>query len=116
MANLVRILAVVVGVTLFSSGVAMAQTPAAAPTGAAVVAAPGDSKGPLYPIGRGVAAIGAGIVALGGGLGIGKLAGSALEAMGRQPEAAATIQVAMLIAAALIEGFVFFGIYVCWYT
>ena len=58
-------------------------------------------------------AIGAGLVAIGGGLGIGKLAASALEGMSRQPEIAGTIQVAMLIAAALIEGCVFYGLFIC---
>ncbi len=38
------------------------------------------------------AGIGAGIAVIGAGLGIGKLAGSALEAMGRQPEAAGPIR------------------------
>ena len=58
-------------------------------------------------------AIGAGIVCIGAGYGIGRLAGSALEGMSRQPEVAASIQTAMIIAAALIEGFTFFALYVC---
>ncbi len=58
-------------------------------------------------------AIGAGLVAIGGGYGIGRLAGSALEGMSRQPEVAGSIQTAMIIAAALIEGFTFYGLYIC---
>jgi F-type H+-transporting ATPase subunit c len=58
-------------------------------------------------------AFGAGIVAIGAGLGIGKLASSALESMARQPEVAGNIQTAMIIAAALIEGFTFFALFVC---
>jgi F-type H+-transporting ATPase subunit c len=58
-------------------------------------------------------AIGAGLVVIGAGLGIGKLAGSAVESMARQPEVAGTIQTAMIIAAALIEGFTFFALYIC---
>ena len=58
-------------------------------------------------------AIGAGLVTLGAAYGIGKIAGSAVESMARQPAAAGQIQTAMLIAAALIEGFTFFAIYVC---
>jgi F-type H+-transporting ATPase subunit c len=58
-------------------------------------------------------AIGAGLVCIGAGLGIGKLAGSAVESMARQPEVAGTIQTAMIIAAALIEGFTFFALYIC---
>jgi len=58
-------------------------------------------------------AIGAGLVCIGSAFGIGKLAGSAVESMARQPEVAGTIQVAMIIAAALIEGFTFFALFVC---
>ena len=59
------------------------------------------------------AGIGAGIAVIGAGLGIGKLAGSALEAMGRQPEEAGAIRTAMIIAAALIEGIAFFALVIC---
>ena len=59
------------------------------------------------------AGIGAGIAVIGAGLGIGKLAGSALEAMGRQPEAAGPIRTSMIIAAALIEGIAFFALVIC---
>ncbi len=57
-------------------------------------------------------AIGAGLVAVGSGLGIGKLAG-ALEGMARQPEVAGNIQTAMIIAEALIEGYTFFALVIC---
>lgn len=59
------------------------------------------------------AGIGAGIAVIGASLGIGKLAASALEAMGRQPEAAGPIRTNMIIAAALIEGISFFGLVIC---
>ncbi len=59
------------------------------------------------------AGIGAGLVALGVGLGIGRIGGSAMEAIGRQPEAAGRIQTAMLIVAALIEGLGLFAVVVC---
>lgn len=59
------------------------------------------------------AGIGAGIAVIGAGIGIGKLASSALESMGRQPEAAGPIRTAMIIAAALIEGVAFFALVVC---
>lgn len=59
------------------------------------------------------AGIGASIAVLGAGLGIGKLASAALEAMGRQPEAAGPIRTAMIIAASLIEGVAFFALVVC---
>ena len=57
-----------------------------------------------------VAAIGVGLVVLGAGLGIGKIGGSAVEGIARQPEAASKIQTAMIIAAALIEGVALFGV------
>lgn len=60
-----------------------------------------------------IAAVGAGLVTIGAGLGIGKLAASAMEGIARQPEAAAKIQTAMLIAAALIEGVALFCAIIC---
>lgn len=60
-----------------------------------------------------IAAIGAGMVTIGAGIGIGKLAASAMEGIARQPEAAPKIQVNMLIAAALIEGVALFCAVVC---
>ena len=59
------------------------------------------------------AGIGAGLVVIGGGVGIGKLASSAMDASGRQPEAAGAIRTSMIIAAALIEGMSFFGLVIC---
>ncbi len=59
-----------------------------------------------------VAAIGAGLAVLGAGLGIGKIGGSAMDAIARQPEASGKIQTAMIIAAALIEGVALFGVVV----
>ena len=59
------------------------------------------------------AGIGSGLVAIGAGIGIGKIGGSAMEAMARQPEAAGKVQTAMLIIAALIEVIALFGVVVC---
>lgn len=59
------------------------------------------------------AALGAGLVILGAGLGIGRIGGSAVESMARQPEVAGNIQTAMIISAALIEGATFFALIVC---
>jgi F-type H+-transporting ATPase subunit c len=59
------------------------------------------------------AGIGSGLVAIGAGLGIGRIGGSAMEAMARQPEAAGKVQTAMLIIAALIEVIALFGVVVC---
>lgn len=71
-------------------------------------AAAQDGSGTFIP-----GAIGAGLVAIGAGLGIGRIGGSAVESMARQPEMASGIQVAMIISAALIEGFTFYAIFVC---
>lgn len=74
-----------------------------------VLAQDGGSAAPLIPN-----AVGIGLVVIGAGLGMGKLASSALESMARQPEIAGSIQTAMIIAAALIEGLSFFAIFACW--
>jgi F-type H+-transporting ATPase subunit c len=58
------------------------------------------------------AAIGAGLAVIGAGLGIGRIGGSAMDAIARQPEAYSKIQLAMIISAALIEGVAFFAIVV----
>lgn len=58
-------------------------------------------------------AFGAGLVLIGAALGIGKIGAAAVESMARQPEVAGTIQVAMIISAALIEGVTFFALIVC---
>ena len=55
--------------------------------------------------------IGAGLIVIGAGLGIGKIGGSAMDALARQPEASGKIQTAMLIAAALIEGIGFAALF-----
>mgnify|MGYP000279667505 FL=1 len=55
--------------------------------------------------------VGAGLVVIGVGIGIGKIGGSAMEAIARQPEAYGKIQTAMLIAAALIEGIGFAALF-----
>jgi F-type H+-transporting ATPase subunit c len=59
------------------------------------------------------AGLGAGLTLIGVGLGIGRIGGLAVEGMSRQPEAAGTIQTAMIISAALIEGAGFFALLVC---
>lgn len=59
------------------------------------------------------ASIGAAIVAIGAGIGIGKIGGSAMEAIARQPEAAGDIRSNMIVIAALIEGVALFAVIVC---
>lgn len=60
-----------------------------------------------------IAALGAGIVAIGTSLGIGIIGWSAMQGISRQPEAAAKIQVSMIIAGSLIEGVALFCTVVC---
>ena len=59
------------------------------------------------------AGIGAGLAVVGPGIGIGLLAAGATQGIARQPQAAATIQTAMLIAAGLIEGAAFLALVIC---
>ncbi len=55
--------------------------------------------------------VGAGLIVIGAGLGIGRIGGSAMDAIARQPEASPKIQTAMIIAAALIEGIGFAALF-----
>ena len=59
------------------------------------------------------AAIGAGFAAVGAGIGIGKIGGSAMEAIARQPESTGDIRSNMIVIAALIEGVAFVALIVC---
>lgn len=56
---------------------------------------------------------GVGLTVIGAAYGISRLAASAYDGMSRQPEVAGNIQTAMIIAAALIEGFTFFALFIC---
>jgi F-type H+-transporting ATPase subunit c len=57
-------------------------------------------------------AIGAGLAVMGGAAGIGRIGGSAVESMARQPAAAGQISTAMIITAAMIEGATLFAVVV----
>lgn len=59
------------------------------------------------------AALGAGLAAIGAGIGIGKIGGSAMEAIARQPESVNDIRTNMIIIAALVEGVALFAVVVC---
>ncbi len=63
----------------------------------------GSGKG----IGGGLAA---GLAVVGAGLGIGRIGGSACEAIARQPEMAGPIGTNMIITAALVEGAALFAV------
>lgn len=92
---------IVVGFVLMFSPAAFAQDSAAADAAA-------TSSG-LAKMGG---AIGAGLAVIGCGLGIGRVGGSATEAMARQPEAAGQINTAMIVTAAMIEGATLFAVVV----
>jgi F-type H+-transporting ATPase subunit c len=85
----VKMIALAFALMLAAEGVASAQTPAPAP--------------PQF------GGIGIGLVIIGAGLGIGILGKGAVESMARQPEIQGNIQLAMIIAAALIEGATIIG-------
>lgn len=59
------------------------------------------------------AAIGAGLAVIGAGIGIGRIGGSAMDAIARQPEASGDIRMNMIIAAALVEGVALLAVVVC---
>lgn len=61
----------------------------------------------------GLAGLGAGVAAIGAGIGIGRIGGSALEAMARQPEMANDLRSNMIVAAALVEGVALFSVIIC---
>lgn len=56
--------------------------------------------------------ISVGIAAVGSALGLGRAVGAAMEAMGRQPEAAGKIQTGMVIGAAFIEALTLYALLV----
>jgi len=57
--------------------------------------------------------LGAGIATVGAGMGIGKIGGSAMDAIARQPEASGKIQTNMILTAAFVEGCALFAIVAC---
>ena len=57
--------------------------------------------------------IGAGVATIGEGIGIGKIGGSAVDAIARQPEAAGKIFSQMILTSAFVEGCALFAIAAC---
>lgn len=57
--------------------------------------------------------LGAGIATIGAGMGIGKIGGSAMDAIARQPEAAGKISSNMILTAAFVEGCALFAVAAC---
>lgn len=94
----VRKATVVLAVVLFG---VLAADPALAQT------SPAGGGGTSIP---GIAIIGAGLAIVGAGIGIGRIGGSMVESIARQPEAAGAMFTPMIITAAMIEGAAFFAI------
>lgn len=94
--KLAKIAALALAVLFVSQAPALAQAPAA--------------SGPL-PFSQ-LREFAVALVIIGAAWGIGGLAKGAVESMARQPEIAGTIQITMIIAAALIEGATFFALIV----
>jgi F-type H+-transporting ATPase subunit c len=97
------VLALVVCATFFAPALVLAAEPAA-PGAAAAASSINVLAG---------AAAGAGLVLIGAGYGIGRIGSAAVESMARQPEVASSIQTAMIITAAMLEGVTLFALIVC---
>ena len=72
-----------------------------------------DAAANFVPFAKLGAGIGAGLAVIGAGIGIGRIGGSALEAIARQPESTGDIRSNMIVAAALVEGVAFFAVVLC---
>jgi F-type H+-transporting ATPase subunit c len=97
--KLLSLAAVVCGMVLMAPA-AMAADPAPAAAVSSVPAVPG------------LGLLGAGLAIIGAGIGIGRIGGSTVESIARQPEVAGSVFVPMIITAAMIEGAAFFALIV----
>jgi len=98
------------------AGLVMMAMPAAAAAQEAGAAGAGAGESTWFLTSQGAGwlggAIGAGLAIIGGAAGVGRIGGSAVESMARQPEAAGQINVAMIITAAMVEGATLFAVVV----
>lgn len=102
--NLLYLLLITGGLVLVLTDGALAQDSAGEPEGRWLNSIAAKAIG---------GGIGAGLVVMGGAAGIGRIGGSAVESMARQPEVAGSISTAMIITAAMIEGATLFGVLGC---
>ena len=93
------------GMTLFATGTASAQDV----EGASALGGLLLGQGEMLGLGAGLAG---GLGVVGAGLGIGRIGGSAVEAIARQPEMAGRIFINMILTAALVEGVALFSVIV----
>lgn len=64
-----------------------------------------------------IGAVGAcAVIIVGASYGLATIGGKAVEAIARQPEAGGRIFLSMIIAAAMVEGFTFFSLLICFMT
>lgn len=92
---------------------ALAGGALAAMSSTAMAAEGAEMANQFVPIGKGLAAgLAAGLSVIGGGIGIGKIGSSAVEAIARQPEAVGPIGTNMILTAALVEGATLFAVVV----
>ena len=114
MKTLIALLAIAFLGTVFAAQPAFAQ-PAeeehAALTTADQISMAKGTGGSGYGLGIG-AGLAAGLAVIGAGLGIGRIGGSAVESIARQPEMAGPIGTNMIITAALVEGVALFAVVV----
>jgi len=89
---------------------AVVSAQAAIQTGAEVEAATKTHWGVIGILG---AVLAVGLIIFGAANGIGKIAANAVDAIARQPEAGGRIFTSMLLASALIEGGMLFGLIIC---
>ncbi|NLS97060.1 MAG: ATP synthase F0 subunit C [Planctomycetaceae bacterium] len=109
--NKLAVLAAICVAFVVGAAPAVVEAADAPAGGAASGAAAGGS--PLFDLG---AAFSCGLIIIGAAYGIGKIGSAAVESMARQPEVAGSINTAMIVAAALIEGATFFALIVCLVT
>ncbi len=103
--------AILIGLTVGCMTASALAQPAAQEEGQAA------SASDYTPLGKGLAiagaGIGAGLSAIGGALGVGRIGGSMVESVARQPEASGSMFTPMIITAGMVEGGMLFGIVVC---
>lgn len=106
MRNLIALVVLAfIGVSIIGAEPALAQDEVPVAVREAAVHGAGWGIG----LGSGIAA---GLAVIGAGLGIGRIGGSAVESIARQPEMAGKIFVNMILAAALVEGVALFAVVV----
>ena len=98
------------GLALFAAIPAMAQDELSTEQKVQIQSARGEGGGGFGAgLGGGLAA---GLAVVGAGIGIGRIGGSAVEAVARQPEMSNTIFINMVLTAALVEGVALFAVIV----